>query len=176
MTTLTRRFTKTRFVLALAGAVFLCCLSDIVQAADRNKQTVDAALEIGQIVAPAPVGQVFEVVDTLRDMSATAAGAATAYSVAGASGPAIMGKLAVVGGPVGTRAAVGSVRRATGGDRGEGGAAQDSGGDALAAAAVGGERAGDCLCQLAPKGDLGRSAHGFAVDGPGLRKAPQQIL
>jgi hypothetical protein len=100
MTTLTNRFSKTRFVLALAGAGSLCCLSDIVQAADWNKHALDAALEIGQIAAPAPVGQVLEVVDTVRDTSAAAAGAATAYSVAGASGPAIMGKLAVVGGPV----------------------------------------------------------------------------
>lgn len=100
MTNLTRGFTKTRLTLVLAGASSLCCITETAQAIDWKKHAVDSALEVGQIAAPAPVGQVLEVVDTVRDTSAAAAGAAAAYSVAGVSGPAIMGNLAVVGGPV----------------------------------------------------------------------------
>lgn len=104
MTALTRRSTKTRFALALAGTGAFCCFGSVAQAAEWNKHAVDAVLEFGQIAAPKPVAEVLEKVDTVRDAAATVTGAATAYSVVGVSGPTILGNLATVGGPVGAGA------------------------------------------------------------------------
>jgi hypothetical protein len=92
--------TKTCFALLLACAGSLCCIGNIAQAGSRNSHAIDAALEAGQIVAPGPVAQALEVVDTVRDAAATVGGATTAISVIGSSGPTILGNLASAGGPV----------------------------------------------------------------------------
>lgn len=86
--------------LVLTGLGAWCCLSPVAEASSWKQHTADLALEIGQLTAPAPVVEMLESADMVRDTSATAAGATTAISVVGSSGPVILSKLAAVGGPV----------------------------------------------------------------------------